>query len=113
MSKGKLPSTAVPVLEERLTGNTCICGESLDPYNTKGKFRREHIQQLIEESRKPDAFQKSLTDLYYGSLSLHAKEITDADFWSVEYAKIADFRDELERSREELGKNLKALEVTT
>ena len=112
-AQGKLPSTAIPILEERLTDNICICGESLNPYDTSGKERREHIQHLIEESREPDAFQKNLTDLYYGSLSLQlqAKEITDADYWSAKYAKIADFRDELERLREELGKNLKALEV--
>ena len=29
--QGKLPSTAVPVLEERLSSDICICGESLDP----------------------------------------------------------------------------------
>ena len=109
--QGKLPSTTIPVLAERLRGITCICGESLDPYKPDGRCRREHIQSLIEKSREADSLQKSLTDLYYGSLSLQPKEITDSEHWTAKYGKIADHRDELKKLRETYGKNLKALEV--
>lgn len=110
-AQGKLPSTAVPILEERLTGNICICGESLDPEEAKGQARREHIQHLIEESRKQDVFQKSLTDLYYAALALRVPEVTNADHWRAEYTEIIDRREELDLQREDLGKNLRALEV--
>ena len=109
--QGKLPSTTIPVLEERLMGANCICGESLDQHTADGKRRRNHIHQLIEESRKADTLQKSLTDLYYGSLSLQPKEIADHEHWVAEYAEIVSRRDELEELREELGKRFKALEV--
>ena len=58
------------MLEERLTGVTCICGEALDQHSKDGKRRREHIEQLINESRTADDLQKCLTDLYFGSLAL-------------------------------------------
>ena len=77
--QGKIPSTTIPVLEERLNSPTCICGESLDPYDTEGKQRRHHIQCLIDESRKADALQGSITALYFGSNSLKRKEIPDAE----------------------------------
>ena len=109
--QGKLPSTTIPVLEERLTGTTCICGESLDQHSAAGKHRRYHIQQLIEASRKADALQKSLIDLYYGSLLFQPEEIADDEHWVARYAKIVNRRDELEELREELAKRFKALEV--
>lgn len=109
--QGKLPSITIPVLQERLTGTTCICGESLDQHSTDGKHRRHYIQQLIEESRKADTLQKSLTDLYYGSLPLQPKEIADDEHWIAEHAEIASRRDEFEERRRELGKHFKALEA--
>ncbi len=109
--QGKIPSTTIPVLEERLKSPTCICGESLDPYDTEGKQRRHHIQCLIDESRKADALQSSITALYYGSNSLKQKEIADAEHWTDLYAEVTNRRDELETLRDAQGKKLKALEI--
>ena len=109
--KGKIPHATVPVLEERLKGTTCICGESLDPHNSHGRHRREHIQHLIDESQQADALQSILADLYYGSRSLQPSDNTDDRLWSTDYAKIADRRDELENQRKKQGENLKALEI--
>ena len=109
--QGKIPSTTIPVLEERLKRPTCICGESLDPYDTDGQQRRQHIQHLINESRKPDALQSSINDLYFGSDSLKQREIDGAEHWTDLYAKVADHRDELEILRDEQGKKLRSLEV--
>ena len=109
--QGKIPSTTIPVLEERLKRPTCICGESLDPYDTEGKQRRGHIQCLIDESQKADALQGSITALYFGSNSLKRKEIADAEHWTDLYAEVINLRDELETLRAEQGKKLKALEV--
>ena len=106
-AQGKIPNATIPVLEERLKATICICGESLDPYDTKGKYRRDHIQCLIDESRKADALQNSITDLYYGSSSLNF----DNEDWITEYGKIEDRRARLESIRNEQGKKLKTLEI--
>ena len=109
--QGKLPSPTIPVLAERLTGVTCICGESLDQHAEDGKRRRKHIERLISESRKTDRLQKCLTDLYFGSLTLQSTEITHEQHWIAEYKSISIRHDELEAQREELEKELTALEV--
>lgn len=109
--QGKLPRTTIPVLAERLTDVTCICGESLDQHSSDGKRRREHIERLISESQKSDEFQKCLTDLYYGSLALKPIEPDHEQHWIAEYKRNTIHRDELETRRKELEKALAALEV--
>ena len=109
--EGKIPSTTIPVLEERLKRPTCICGESLDPYDTGSQQRRHHIQHLINESRKADALQSSITALYFGSAPLKQSQTTDTEHWTALYAEVTDRRDELETLRDEQGKKLKAFEV--
>ena len=109
--QGQLPSPTIPVLSERLTGVTCICGESLDQHIEDGKRRREHIERLISESRKADELQKCLTDLYYGSLDLNPKDVPHDQHWNAEYNRISIRHDELETQRMELEKDLAALEV--
>lgn len=109
--QGKIPNTTIPVLEERLKGTTCICGESLDPHKADAKHRRDHIQCLINESRKADALQSSITDLYFASRSLQPDQVTDDEHWLTEYAKVVERRDELKIMREDQGKRLKALET--
>ena len=109
--QGKLPSPTIPVLVERLTGVTCICGESLDEHSSDGSRRREHIEKLIRESGKADELQKCLTDLYFGSLALKPIEIIHEQHWVAEYNRISIRHDELETQRVELEKDLAALEV--
>lgn len=110
-NRGLLPSTSVPVLEERLKGDICICGEPLDQHSSDGKYRRKHIQHLIEESRKSDAFQKNLTDLFYESRSLQVQDTDDNTLWTVKYADIVKHRVELEELHDEQGQVLKSLEA--
>ena len=105
--QGKIPSTTIPVLADRLESPTCICGESLEPHSLDGKRRRDHIQCLIDDSKKADALQLSITDLYYASLSLDVNE----DLWITLYARIADRRDELMLIQDDQEKKLKALEI--
>lgn len=109
--QGKIPNTTIPVLEERLKGTTCFCGESLDSDDAEGKRRRDHMQCLIDESHKADALQSAITDLYYGSRSLQPEQVTDEERWLAEYAKVVERRDELEIMREEQGKKVRGLEA--
>jgi len=110
-NEGKIPNTTIPVLEERLKGTACICGESLDPDDPDGSRRRAHIQHLIDDSRRADALQSTITDLYYGSRTLQPDQVADEERWLAEYAKVVERRDELEIMRAEQGKKLKALEA--
>ena len=109
--QGKLPKTTIPILEERLTSVTCICGESLDQHSKDGQRRRAHIEQLISESQKPDEFQTCLTELYFGSSVLEPIETDHDNFWIAEYNRNTIRRDELEIRRVELERELSALEV--
>ena len=105
--QGKIPSATIPVLAERLESFTCICGESLEPHNIDGKRRRDQIQCLIDESKKADALQHRITNLYYSSLPLNATD----EQWNTFYAKVADRRDELKLMQDAQEKKLKALEI--
>ena len=110
-SQGKLPNATIPVLEERLNATTCICGESLDPHCDDGNRRRNHIQHLVDESRKADALQNKLTELYYGSLTLLPQQITDDQQWVAMYAKVEALRYDLESQRKEHVKKLNDYEI--
>ena len=109
--QGKIPNETIPVLEERLHGATCICGESLDPRADDGKRRRDHIQCLIDESQKADELQRIITELYFGSQPLQPDRVTGDEPWLAKYAKVFKLRDEQEDRLIELSKKHKALEV--
>ncbi len=108
--QGKIPNATIPVLEERLTASTCICGESLQEEGPGSLQRRSHIQHLIEESRKADALQGIITDLYFGSVSLLPTQTTQQATWYALSADATTQRDQLDRMREDLGKQSKAID---
>ena len=109
--RGKIPSTTIPVLEERLAFTTCICGESIDPNHADGKQRRAHIQQLIDDSRRADELQELVTQLYYGSRDLRPRQVSDTDRWLARYHTITRRREELRQWQEDLEKRTKAVEA--
>ena len=109
--QGKLPRAAVPILEERLNATICICGESLAGQDSHDKRRREHIEHLIQESRKSDELQSSLTDLYYASAQLQLDQVTEEESWSSEHAGVAARREELGRNRKALASRLRSIEL--
>ena len=97
--QGKFPKVAVPILEERLSVTTCICGESLAGQDPQGHRRREHIEHLIEQSRKSDELQSRLTDLYYASVQFQPDQAAGEDSWVSEYAGISARRMQLGQER--------------
>ena len=107
----KIPNITLPLLEERLKNIMCICGESLDEGDQEGVIRRNHILHLIEESRKSDSLQHSITDLYFASRSLQQHSGTENGLWLNEYNGVFKRRDELLVLREDQGKRLSALET--
>ncbi len=109
--QGKIPNETIPILEERLKSTICICGESLDPNDVDGKHRRDHIQCLIDESRKADELQKIITDLYFGSQSLQPDHVIDKERWLSAYDKVFKHRDEQDLRLTQQEDRLKALEA--
>lgn len=106
--QGKIPSTTVPVLEDRLGAEVCICGETLEPGDPDGHRRREHIQKLIDASQKADAIQEIITGLYYEARPQQATQ--DESRWLADYGKVVKSRDGLQIIRDDAGREFRALE---
>lgn len=109
--QGKIPNTTIPVLEDRLDAQVCICGETLEEGDPNGHHRREHILKLIDDSRKSDEIQEIVTDLYYGAKSLQSPVSDDSSGWLDDYRKVVESRDGLQSLRDEAGRELKSLEL--
>jgi DNA sulfur modification protein DndD len=109
--KGKIPNTTIPVLEDRLATKLCICGESLDNTDIHGQQRCLHIAKLIDESRRADAIQSMVTDLYYGSKALLPPPKEEGVGWLAAYDKVVERRDGLNTLREDEGRKMRALEL--
>lgn len=108
--QGKIPSTTIPVLEERLSGDSCFCGETLAAEDEGGRKRRAHIEELIERTRRSDEIQETLTDLYYEANSLGLDESVSYQSWSTAYQDVVTRRDGLDEMRDSAGRRLRSLE---
>ena len=109
--QGKIPNTTIPVLEDRLAADVCICGESLEKEDARGAKRRVFIEETIEASRQSDDNRKIVTELYYASKGLLASADNEESMWLPLYTKIVEDRDGLQILRDEAGKKLRALEA--
>lgn len=109
--EGKIPNTTIPILEERLAKNVCICGESLDPNDSKGFERRKFIENLISESKKLDETRKIITDIYYSSKTMIYNALNEKNRWPSLYRDLVSERLKLEDQYEKLGRQMKSLEI--
>ena len=109
--QGKIPNTTIPVLQDRLAAEICICGETLKPGDPDGDKRRVHIQKLIDDSQRADEIQEIITDLYYGAKPLEARGGAGTSTWLEEYRKVVERRDGIQALRDEAGRKLRALEM--
>jgi DNA sulfur modification protein DndD len=109
--QGKIPNTTIPVLEDRLSAEICICGETLKAGDPGGEKRCAHIQKLIDDSQRADEIQEIITDLYYGAKPLQSDEDEGASAWLKDYKKIVERRDGIQNLRDEAGRKLRALEL--
>jgi len=109
--QGKIPNTTIPVLEERLNQDKCICGETLDENDSDGNRRRLYIQNLIDDSKHADEIQVIITDLYYGSKALQASPEQKESQWLEEYKRVVENRDGLAILRDKAGAKKRAIEL--
>ena len=109
--QGKIPNTTIPVLQDRLSAELCICGETLEPGDPNSEKRRAHILKLIEDSGRADEIQEIITDLYYGAKPLQTGDGAGASTWLEEYRKVVERRDGIQALRDEAGRKFRALEL--
>lgn len=109
--QGKIPNTTIPVLQDRLSAEVCICGETLEAGDAGGEKRRMHIQKLIEEAQRADEIQEIITDLYYGVKALQIGEGAQSNTWLEDYKKVVTHRDGIQTLRDEAGRKLRGLEL--
>lgn len=109
--EGKIPNTTIPVLQDRLDAEVCICGESLEIGHSEGEERRRHIQKLIGDSERADEIQKIITDLYYGAKPLQSGDDSASSEWLGEYAKVVERREGTQGLRDEAGRKRRGLEL--
>ena len=109
--QGKIPNTTIPVLQDRLSADICICGETLRTDDPSGNRRRAHVQNLIEDSQRADEVQEIITDLYYGAKPLQTAGNTGSSAWLENYKKVIERRYGLEDLREKAGLKFRALEL--
>ena len=107
--QGKIPNTTIPVLEDRLAAEICICGETLEAGNPGGDKRRAHIQKLINDSQHADKIQKIITDLYYGAKPLKPRG-PGSSAWLEERTAVVECWDKLETLRDAVGRKFRTLE---
>ena len=109
--QGKIPNTTIPVLQDRLEAEVCICGETLKPGDSGGDKRRAHIQKLIDDNQRTDEIQKIITDLYFSAKPLASGGAAASSAWLEAYMKVFKRRDGLQDLRDEAGRKLRALEI--
>lgn len=109
--QGKIPNTTIPVLQDRLSSDICICGETLKAGNARGDRRRAHIRKLIDKSQRADEIQVIITDLYYESKPFQLGRQARPTAWLDSYKKIVERRDGLDDLREKAGRRRRALEM--
>ena len=109
--QGKIPSTTIPVLHDRLDAEVCICGETLEPGHPGGDSRRARIQKLIKDNQRADEIRKIITDLYYSAKPLQDGGGSTSSMWLEKYGTVVERRDGIQTLRDEAGRKFRALEM--
>ena len=109
--RNEIPSGTIPVLEECLRKEQCVCGDSLREAEREGAEKRRHIQHMIDDTRQSDQHKKILTELFYRSGGWIGEIQTRDGGWIDEYEKVFEQRDRAEHQRDALSRRRKELEV--
>ena len=97
-----IPNSTIPVLQDLLRADKCICGERLDGGSSDVVHRREHIQGLIDRARYNDAAKSIATDLYFASSDLQPGGVNSSS-WVKLVSDVAGRREEYDLERRNLG----------
>lgn len=102
---GVIPSASIPVLQERLTIEECICGTPL----TKGSEARKHVEDLIAAQRTIDDERRRLTELYHAAKVDLQREVNAARDWTRSLETLERTRLNNRKARETAQGQLKVL----
>ena len=108
--RGDIPNSTIPVLQELLRGETCICGERLEGESSDPAHRREHIQGLIDRARYNDAAKSIATNLYFASSDLQTPPMNSSS-WATLYNEVVAKREGYNLDRDHLGKLQASLDI--
>ena len=108
--RGDIPNSTIPVLQDILSSDTCICGERLEGKASDAAHRREHIQGLIDRARNNDAAKSIATNLYFASSDLQPPPVHE-NSWVTLFNEVAGKREEYDLNRRELGTLQASLDV--
>jgi DNA sulfur modification protein DndD len=106
--KGQIPNKTVPILEDRLEHTDCICGESLDGSTPEGARRRQHIEDLIRDSREADDVRAKVSDLYYQARPLFSGTPKN---WSHLYSSAFQERQQIASVYRDIGEREAEIEA--
>jgi len=114
--KGVIPSASLPVLQDRLELQKCICGEDL----SEGTAARANVESLMATQKAVDAENEALTALYHRakvSLQEHESAVAGGKSWIQRYEAISKQRlsqhkvvEGLQRQEKSLGIKINALD---
>ena len=105
----RFPKTSIPVLEDVLSVQQCVCGESLDSLGADSRRRREHVERMIEDTRQADDVQNELTDAYHGVRYELLREENVS--WVNRSDDISDRRDDVDTRISDLGRESRELDA--
>ena len=101
-NRGDIPNATIPVLEDRLKTDVCICGEKLQGDIQEIRHRREHIQKLIDHARNSDTIKTVATELYFRAESLR-RGPSSGPQWTSRLADVETDWENLLDQREKYG----------
>lgn len=100
--QGRIPSTFVPLIKERLTAGVCICGTPL----LEGTKERQELEAHLVERAEDDALHDRLAQLYYRIDTLLDATATPRGYWISQLQERSRLVDDatraLSRSQEEM-----------
>lgn len=107
-AKGIIPRAAVPILEERLELERCICGAEL----TEGSEAHAHVTALIEQQRDGDSQVDYLSSLFYQAKGEVAKwHSPEMKSWSDESKELQKKRISVKKRLDAADRELKSVEA--
>ena len=109
-NRGDIPNATIPVLEDRLKTDVCICGEQLQGDTQDVLHRRQHVQKLIDQARNSDTTGRIATDLYFRAESLRLGPNSGAR-WTSRIADTETEWENLQGRHEDVGGILAAQEA--
>ena len=108
--RGDIPNSTIPVLQDILSADSCICGEQLQGKSSDATHRKEHIQELIDRARHNDTAKTIATNLYFASSDLQPPTVHE-NTWLGLFNELAAKREEYDLNRRELGALQASLDV--